>query len=222
MSPPRGVILDIDGTLVDSNDAHAHAWFRALAEAGVNVAWGEIRRRIGMGSDKLLPAVAKIDAESDRGKEVTERRGEIFKATYLPSLRPTIGATRLVRHLHDLGFALAVATSSKKDDMDELLKICDPGGLIDIRISSDDAENSKPDPDTVAAALQKMRLKPAEAILLGDTPYDVEAATRIGVEVMAFRSGGWEAEALAGAVAVYDHPADLLHRFGRSRLALGR
>src|SRR5258708_1111111 len=109
----KGVLLDVDGTLVDSNDAHAEAWVRALAEAGVRAEFAKVRRLIGKGGDKLLPEVAGIDAASPRGKAIGERRGEIFQTEYLPSLRPFPGARDLLLRMKGNGLRLAVASSSK-------------------------------------------------------------------------------------------------------------
>ena len=215
----RGVILDVDGTLVDSNDAHARAWVEALAEHELVVPFEAVRRLIGMGGDKLLPRVTGIEEDTDKGTSISKRRGEIFKARYVPALQPCPGAKELLRHLRELGYALAVASSAKKDELGPLLKICGADGLIDSKTSSDDADNSKPDPDIVEAALEKLGLPAEQTLMLGDTPYDVEAAGKAGVGVIAFRSGGWDDAGLKGAAAVYDDAADLLRRFDASRLA---
>lgn len=211
-----GVLLDMDGTLVDSNDAHAEAWLRALAEGGIHVPFAEIRRRIGKGGDKLLPEVAGLDADSPEGKAVSRRRGELFVSEYLPSLRPFPGVRALLRQLRDAGLRLAVASSSKEEELQGLLRLCGADEVIEAQTSADAAENSKPDPDIIHAALGRLGLPAAEVLLLGDTPYDIEAATRAGVGVVAVRCGGWDDAALKGAVAVYDDPADLLARFDSS------
>ena len=221
MEPVRGVLLDIDGTLVDSNDAHAHAWVKALAEAGHVVAFDAVRRRIGMGGDKLLPEVCGLDAESAAGKAVSDRRGAIFKAESLPYLRPCRGAGELLGKLKALGLNLAVASSAKADELAPLLKVCGADRVIDSATSSDDAEGSKPDPDILHAALARMKLPAAAVVMLGDTPYDVEAARRAGVRVVAVRCGGW-GDADLHADAVYDDPADLLARLDASVFAGGR
>lgn len=219
MSHLRGVLLDIDGTLVASNDAHARAWVEALAEQGITVAYDEIRRRIGMGGDKLLPEVSGISEESERGKAISKRRAEIFKERYLPKLEPTRGAHDLLQHLKNEGLALAVATSAKADELDGLLKVCGADQVIDTKTSSDDAENSKPDPDIVHAALERIDLPADAVVLLGDTPYDIEAAKRADVGTLAVRCGGWNDAHLAGALAIYQDPADLLGRYYASPLA---
>ena len=215
MKPIRGVLLDVDGTLVDSNDAHAHAWVKALAESGREVSFATVRPLIGMGGDKLLPKVCGLDAESREGKRISDRRGEIFLGEFLPKLRPCRGARELLDLLDKRGIRMVVASSAKKDELDPLLKICGADQVIESATSSDDAENSKPDPDILNAALKSLGLPADEVLMLGDTPYDVEAARRAGVRVIALRCGGWS-DADIKADAVYADPADLAEHIDRS------
>ncbi len=218
----RGVILDVDGTLVDSNDAHTRAWVEALAEHGLQVPFDKVRKLIGMGGDKLLPRVTGIREDTPEGEAISKRRGEIFQERYLPTLRPTPGARELLRHLRGQGLKLVVASSAKREELQGLLKVCGADDLIDDQTSSDDAERSKPDPDIVHAALKDAGFPPQEVVMLGDTPYDVESAGRAQVAVIAFRCGGWSDAELAGAVAVYQDPADLLAHYDASPLAKSR
>jgi HAD superfamily hydrolase (TIGR01509 family) len=221
MERPTGLLLDVDGTLVDSNDAHAHAWLKALAEAGVRAEFATVRRLIGKGGDKLLPEVSGIDAESPEGKAISDRRGEIFQTEYLPNLKPFPGAKDLLARMKNAGLELAVASSAKADELKGLLKVCGADEFIEASTSSDDAENSKPDPDIVHAALDRLGHPPEKVLLLGDTPYDVEASLKAGVRAVALRCGGWGVADLTGAVRVYDDPADLLARFDDSPFAGG-
>jgi HAD superfamily hydrolase (TIGR01509 family) len=214
----RGAILDVDGTLVDSNDAHAHAWVDALREHGHAVAFEHVRRLIGMGGDKLLPAAVGVSADSPEGIAIGDLRGRIFRERELPRLRAFPGSHELLRALRGRGLRLAVASSAQEDELTPLLRIAGAEGLLEGRTSGDDVERSKPDPDAVAAALARLRCAPGEAVMVGDTPYDVEAARRAGVDAIAFRSGGWDDRDLSGAVAVYDGPLDLLHRLDASPL----
>lgn len=207
------VLLDVDGTLVDSNDAHARAWLQAMAEFGVGGDFTTVRRLIGKGGDKLLPEAAGIDAESEKGKAISKRRGEIFKSEFLPTLSPFPGVKELLAHMQAVGLRLAVASSAKKDELRDLLRVCGADKFIEVSTSSDDAEESKPDPDIIHAALEQVAVSADKAILLGDTPYDVEAATRAGVKAVALRCGGWLDADLRGAMAIYDSPADLLAHF---------
>jgi HAD superfamily hydrolase (TIGR01509 family) len=221
LSKIRGIILDIDGTLVDSNDAHARAWVEALAEHGINVSFEQVRPLIGMGGDKLLPKVSGISEDSPEGKAISQRRGEIFKTRYLPHLKAFPRTRELLLRMRDDGLKLVVASSAKEDELKPLLEIAGAADLIEEKASSDDADHSKPDPDIVKAALDSAGFAADEALMLGDTPYDIEAATRAGVSVIAFRSGGWDDAHLAGAIAIYDGPADLLAHYDESPLRKG-
>ncbi len=215
-SPLRGVLLDIDGTLIDSNDAHAQSWHETLREFGRDIPASVVRPLVGMGGDKLLPRLLGVAAESDEGKTFSERRAAIFRERYVPRLRTTPGAKELVRRLRDAGLRLVIATSAQDDEMNAMLEQVGLDDLVRQKTTSDDADRSKPDPDIVQAALAKGQLAPESAIMLGDTPYDVEAASRAGVRTVALRCGGWDAKALSGAVAVYDDPAHLLREFTAS------
>jgi HAD superfamily hydrolase (TIGR01509 family) len=213
------VILDVDGTLVDSNDAHAHAWVAAFASAGITVAFDRVRRAIGMGGDKLMPAVSGVAEDSPLGKQIAARRGEIFRDQFLPRLRPFPGTRALVQRFAADGFTLAIASSAKEDELHPLLEIAGVADLIPTRTSSDDAENSKPEPDIIHAALDRTKSDPAQTVMIGDTPYDVEAALRAGIRVVGVESGGWRSEDLQGAVEVYDGPDDLLKHYDASVFA---
>jgi HAD superfamily hydrolase (TIGR01509 family) len=215
------VVLDIDGTLIDSNDAHAHAWVDVGREFGHEIEFGHVRRLIGMGGDKVLPELTGLEEDTDEGQRIKERRGEIFREQYLPGLKAFPDARALLERFRDDGHALVVATSASKEDMDALLKQAGIQDLIEEKTSSSDAEESKPDPDIVQAALKSADAEPGEAIMLGDTPYDVEASGRAGVRCVALRCGGWGDAELGDAVAVYDDPADLLARYADSPFARG-
>jgi HAD superfamily hydrolase (TIGR01509 family) len=208
----RGVILDVDGTLVDSNDAHAHAWVDALAEQDIHVPFEKVRPLIGMGGDKLLPEITGIKEETPEGKKISERRGEIFKSKYLPAVKAFPGVRQLLEHIRDSGVKLVVASSAKEDELKPLLKIAEADDMIEEKTSSYDAENSNPDPDIIQAALNEIGLRADQVVMIGDTPYDIKAASRAGIKTIAFRCGGWDDDGLAGAIAIFDGPADLLAR----------
>jgi HAD superfamily hydrolase (TIGR01509 family) len=213
------VLLDVDGTLVDSNDAHAHAWVVAFAEAGVSVDFDRVRRCIGMGADKLMPTAAGLQEDEPKGKAISKRRGEILLSEWLPRLRPQRDADRLLLALKQRGLTLVAASSAKRDELRPLLKVADAEWLLDGFTSSDDAEESKPDPDIIHAALRRARVESASAVMIGDTPYDIAAAEAAGVATIAFRCGGWSDVDLKGAIAIYDGPWDLLTGLDTSRLA---
>jgi HAD superfamily hydrolase (TIGR01509 family) len=218
----RGVILDVDGTLVDSNLAHAEAWAEVLREAGYGVSVEHLRRLIGMGSDKLLPAAIGVEKDSPEGKRLSEQRKKLFLEQYLPRLQPTSGARELLERLRADGFAIAIASSAEGDELDGLLAVCGGSDLRDTTPPSEEVEGSKPEPDVVQAAVRKLGQAPNEVVMLGDTPYDVEAAGRAGVGIIGLRCGGWNDADLAGALNVYADPADLLSQFASSPLGAGR
>jgi HAD superfamily hydrolase (TIGR01549 family) len=212
------VLLDIDGTLIDSNDAHASAWVDVGKEFGYDIEFSQVRRLIGMGGDKVLPELTGLEEASAEGERMLARRGEIFRERYLPDLEAFAGTRELLERMAADGLKLVVATSASEDDLQGLLRQAGIEDLIDQAANSDDAEESKPAPDIVEAALRRAKVRAAEAIMIGDTPYDIGAAQRAGVPIIAFRCGGWKDEELAGAVAVYDGPADLSGGYSSSIL----
>ena len=219
MAKLRAAILDVDGTLVDSNDQHAQSWVDTLEEAGHKVEFAEVRRLIGMGGDKLLPKVTGISTDSPEGERLSKRRKQIFTEKYFSTIKAFPHAREMLLRMKDAGLALIAASSAEKDQLIPLLKIVDAHNLLEGKTSSSDAENSKPDPDIIEAALEKLNLSPDEALMLGDTPYDIEAAQHAGLKTVALRCGGWGDEDLRGAIAIYDNPADLLRRFDSSPFA---
>lgn len=213
------VLLDIDGTLIDSNDAHARAWVDVGREWRIAIAFDEVRWLVGMGGDRVLPRLTGIAPESAEGAAILERRGEIFRGSYLPFLKPFAGARELLERLLERGHTLVVATSASEEDMSALL---DQAGLADLlhrQTSSDDAESSKPAPDIVEAALRRGKADPMKSLMLGDTPYDVEAARNAGVTAIGVLCGGWTPLSLAGAREVYAGPAEIVARFEESAFA---
>lgn len=213
----RGVILDVDGTLLDSNAAHVEAWVKTLNENGFKVTADDIWPLVGMGGDNLLPAAVGIDKESPEGKKISERRGEIYKSR-LPHLKAFPGVRELLTRMGDDGLKLVVATSSPKEEVEHALQLAEVADLVEETVSATDAGRSKPDPDTVATAVERAGLPPEELVMLGDTPYDIEAAGKAGVRVIALRSGNFPDDRLRNALAIYDDPADLLARYDSSPL----
>ena len=207
----KGVLLDIDGTLLDSNDAHAASFTRAFAEHGLDIPFDHVRPLVGMGSDKLIPSLTGFAHDTPEGKAIVERKKGIFEERYLSQLKPTPGARALLTRWLAQDLTLVVATSAGGDEMKGLLKQAGIEDLIDDATSSGDVDNSKPDPDVIGAAIKKSKLKAGELVMLGDTPYDVEAARKAGVATIALRCGGWwNDDAFEDAIAIYDDPADLL------------
>ncbi len=221
MAEIRAIIWDIDGTLLNSNHAHAEAFRRAFRSEGLAVEYARLRRLIGMGSDHLLPTAAGIDAESAQGKRIVRKKDEIFKTRFFPGLRSFPKARELVETLHRRGLRMAVATSASSEDLRAALDRIGIRRLIDESADANDVESSKPDPDLIRAALKRLRLEPVQALFVGDTPYDIEAGRRAGVPVVVFRCGGWKARELQGAVAIYRDPADLLSHVESAALVGG-
>ena len=214
----QGVIFDVDGTLVDSNDAHAQSWVDTFTEAGYNVPFDVVRPLIGMGGDKLLPKTIGVESKSAEGKKLSDRRGKIFRENYLPKLRALPGSRALVQRVRANGLKPVVATSAKDEELQSLLKAAEVADLMEEEATASDAKRSKPDPDIVKAAIAQSEIEPDNLVMIGDTPYDIEAATRAHVRVIAFRSGGWKDEDLEGAVEIYDGPADLVANYESSLL----
>ena len=221
--PFRTLLLDVDGTLIDSNGAHAEAWTQSLREHGIDVGIDAVRRLIGMGGDKILPAVAHVSEDSDAGQAITRRRKHIFEVL-LPELQPTPGARPLLEYLREQGVELIIATSAEDREMSALLQQAGVADLIPSRTSKDDARSSKPDPDIVQAALAKSWTPLQSTALIGDTPYDIEAAERAGIDAIALRCGGyWTDRSLREALYIFDDPQALLeHWLNRAEVARHR
>jgi HAD superfamily hydrolase (TIGR01509 family) len=169
-----------------------------------------------MGGDKLLPKTIGIRHDSEEGKKLSKHRSEIFRKKYLPTLRPLEGSRALVLRIRSEGLKAIVATSAKDEELNGLLEAAEVADLMEEKATASDAKRSKPDPDIVEAAIEESGINPQNLAMIGDTPYDIEAASKAKVRCIAFRSGGWSDEALAGAVELYDGPADLLARFDSS------
>jgi HAD superfamily hydrolase (TIGR01509 family) len=212
----KGALLDVDGTLLDSNDAHARSWIEALEGEGLSLPLGLVRSKIGKGGDKLLWDLLCVDERSPLGHTIAERRKRIFRSRFLPHVRPLPGARALIETMKARGLALVVATSSSAEEVRDLLTAATVADLLPDALTKSDAAHSKPDADIVVAAAGRAGLPPDELLMLGDTPYDVEAATRAGVLAVALRSGGWPDEDLRGALEIYDDPGDLLRRYDSS------
>ncbi|HEY0381658.1 MAG TPA: HAD family hydrolase [Candidatus Elarobacter sp.] len=216
----KAVLFDVDGTLIDSNDQHARAWVACLAEAGYTIPFERVRPLIGMGGDKVLPMlVPGLEEDSPQGKAIGEARKRIFKERELGTIPPTRGARELLEAVRARGARVVVATSAKKSELDGLLARGDLGPLVDVAATGDDAQDSKPDPDIIGAALKKAGIAAADAVMVGDTEYDVEAAHRAGVPCVALLCGGNDPATLRGADAVYEDPAELAGALDRPPFA---
>lgn len=215
----RGVLLDVDGTLVDSNDAHALAWVDAFAACDRDVAYGQIRSRIGMGGDHLIAELTGLPPTARAHAKLARLHGEYFRDRYLARVRPMLGSRAFVLQLARAGLAYVVATSSAADDLAALLAIADVADLCELAATADDAGASKPSPDILEAALAKLPHERARCVLVGDTPYDIRAARAANLAAVGVTCGGFPPEQLAGARAVYAGPADLVARWDGGRFA---
>lgn len=215
----QAVLLDVDGTLVLSNDAHAESWVEACSMHGVEISFDQVRWLIGMGGDKLLPALrADLNKDEGLGKAISEARTKLFLDKYAGKLRPALGARQLVEKIQSVGLETIVASSAKDTELKVLLRAAEVEDLLTKATTSSEVERSKPEPDIVKVALEKLDIAADQVLMLGDTPYDIEAAEKVGVGLIAVRCGGFSDDKLTGAVAIYDNPADLLEHWDESPL----
>ena len=218
----KAVIFDIDGTLVDSVDLHARAWQEALAHFGKRVEFERVRYQIGKGGDQLMPVFLSEEELEEFGEELEQYRGELYKRDYLPRVKGFPAVRELFERVRRDGLRIALASSAKGDELQAYKKIARVEDLIEEETSADDAERSKPHPDIFQSALARLGdTSPSEAIVVGDTPYDAEAAGKAGLETVGLLCGGFPEDDLraAGCVRIYRDAADLLARYDSSPLA---
>ena len=208
-----GVIFDIDGTLVDSVDLHAEAWRAAFARFGKPLPFERVRSQIGKGGDQLIPFFLSEEEDERFGEELDAFRSQLYRREYRDRVRPFPRVRELMLLLRSQGVRIALASSSKPEDLEHYVGLMEIGDLLDATTSSGDAERSKPHPDIFAVARERLALPAgAEIVVVGDSPFDIEAAARLGLPAIGVRCGGFEDETLveAGAVALFDDPAALV------------
>ncbi len=217
----RAVIFDVDGTLIDSVDLHTRAWQATFRHFGKEIAFDEVRMQIGKGGDELMPVFLSENEIAEQGKQMEEFRKQLFQKEFLPQVKGFPKVRELFLQLQSEGRQVALASSANGEELEAYKEAA---GIADLSLgaetSKDDAEKSKPHPDIFEAALKKLggpRLE--ETIVIGDTPYDIEAAQKAGLRTIAVRCGGFPEETLRGAVAIFQDPADLLARYAESPLA---
>lgn len=221
----KAVIFDIDGTLIDSVDLHAQAWQEAFAPFGKQIEFDNIRSQIGKGGDQLLPVFLSREEQERFGKQLEEFRGDLYKRKYLPQVKAFPGVRELVQRVKDDGAKIALASSAKQDEIEIYKRIAYINDLVDVQTSADDVERSKPHPDIYQVALRRLgELNPAEAVAVGDSPYDAIAANKAGIISVGVLSGGFPKQDLeqAGCAETYQDCVDLLHRYEQSLPGLTR
>ena len=217
----KAVLFDVDGTLVDSNDFHVEAWNQAFAGIGVSFDRALIHDQIGKGTDMLVPSLLP-DLDDAAQRRLGDAHGAVFKARYLDRVRPFPHARDLLERVRADGRQVVLASSASQSELDHYLDLLDARELVSEQTTADDVARTKPAPDIFAAALAKLGSPSPEAVIVvGDTPYDIEAARKAGVAAIGLRSGGFGDEALeqAGAIALYDDVAHLLRGYAESPLA---
>jgi HAD superfamily hydrolase (TIGR01549 family) len=199
----RAALLDVDGTLVDSNYQHALAWFRAFRQSGIVLPLWRIHRHVGMGGDQLVPALVGDEVDEACGDEIRDRRDEAF-SELIEEVEPLEGSRDLIVDLKERGLTVVLASSAPEKELDRYLALLDARDLADCWTTDDDVQATKPEPDLVRAALEKAGTE--DAFMIGDTPWDIEAAREAGVDTICVITGGFSEQELreAGAAEVFE------------------
>ena len=220
----KAILFDIDGTLVDSNDLHVLAWEEAFAGVGARFDRQLLHDQIGKGTDMLVPTLLPHADEAEQ-ERLGDAHGEAFKTRFLATVRPFAQAHELLAHAHGRGQRVVLASSASEAELDHYLDLLDARDLVSATTTADDVANTKPAPDIFATALEKIApIEPGEVAVVGDTPYDMDAAGKCGIVAIGLRSGGFPDDALveAGAAALYDDAAALLRDYDASPLGASR
>jgi HAD superfamily hydrolase (TIGR01509 family) len=215
---PPVAILDVDGTLVETNYHHAIAWYRAFTQNGVELPVWRIHRAIGMGGDQLVAALAGDDVEKEKGDDIRVAEKVLYMAM-IHEVRLLPGARRLLETLKERGHKVVLASSAKQEEIEHYVDLLDARELADAWTSSADVEKTKPHPDIVQSALEKAG--GGDAVMIGDSVWDVEAAKRVGIPTIALRTGGFGRDELreAGAVCVFESYDELFEHLQDTPLA---
>jgi HAD superfamily hydrolase (TIGR01509 family) len=212
-------ILDVDGTLVDTNYQHTLAWYRAFCEHDLVLPIWRIHRHIGMGGDQLVPALTDKHIEAERGDAIRSAESRYYQQL-IAEVRPMEDARRLIEDLHERNHTVVLASSAKQQELDHYLQLLDARDLVDGWTSSTDVQATKPAPDIVQAALDRAGADAEEAVMIGDSPWDAKSAAQAGVGTIAVMTGGFSEEELkdAGASTVYQSVAELRRDLDRTPL----
>ena len=211
----QAVLFDIDGTLVDSNDAHARCWIEAFARFGKQLEWDVVRHQIGKGGDLLVPDLLNAREMRRFGEKVKESRTRLWKDEYMPRVKPFPSARPVLEALHARGVKIALASSSNEDEVEYYTQLLGVGKLLAASTSKRDAEFSKPSPEIFRAALERTGSDEARTLAVGDTPYDILAAHRIPLPIAAVRTGGFEDHLLGKAEFLFDDLEELMREIER-------
>jgi HAD superfamily hydrolase (TIGR01509 family) len=213
------VVLDIDGTLVDTNYQHALAWFRAFRRQGIVLPLWRIHRHIGMGGDQLVGALTDEDTDKRCGDAIREDEGKLY-LELIEEVEPMEGSRELIEDLRERGHVVVLASSAKEQEVDHYLDLLDARELAHAWTTSADVEATKPQPDLIHAALERAGGSASDAVMVGDTPWDVRAASRASVPTIAVRTGGFGVDELeeAGAVEVFESVSELRDGLGKTVL----
>jgi HAD superfamily hydrolase (TIGR01509 family) len=215
-----GVLFDVDGTLVDTTYLHTVAWWEALRQQDADVPMAKVHRAIGMGSDKILDHLLGPDRDQDQDQRLADAH-DILYGAWWERLRPLPGAADLLRACAKRGLAVVLASSAKKPELDRLRRVVDADDVVTAATSSADAEQSKPAPDILRAALDQSDVDPTRAVFVGDAVWDVQAAAKLNIPCIGLTCGGTSAAELtdAGAIATYADPATLLKSLSKTPIA---
>jgi HAD superfamily hydrolase (TIGR01509 family) len=220
----KAVIFDVDGTLVDSNDLHIQAWQEAFRLYGKEVTYEELHQQMGKGGDQLMPVFCSEEELNRFGEQLEQSRTDLFTKDYLPRVQPFPKVRELFERIKGDGHSISLASSAKEEELERHKETLEIENLVETSNSADDAERSKPHPDIFQAALEDLtNVAPDEAVVVGDTPYDVIAANKAGIRSIGLLSGGFTEDVLreAGAVEIYDNAADLLEHYNESLIKTG-
>jgi HAD superfamily hydrolase (TIGR01509 family) len=200
----QALLFDIDGTLVDTNDLHARCWIEAFQHFGKHFEYDVVRHQIGKGGDLLVPDLLNAKEMRTFGEKLKNYRTDLYKKSYMENAKPFDGAKQTLEALHARGIRIALASSSNEDEVEYYTQLLGVENLIAGSTSKKDAEHSKPSPEIFRAALERTGADEARTFAVGDTPYDILAAHRIPLPIVAVLSGGFERELLAKSEFLFD------------------
>lgn len=216
----RGVIFDVDGTLVDSNELHVDAWDEVFRHFGKEFPRKQLHEQVGKGGDQYVPAFLSEAEMRAFGKEAEKMHGEVFKQKYIARVRPFPKVRELLERIRADSKRIALASSSSEEEIKHYIELANLRDVLDAFTTKSDVSHSKPSPDVFQRALTLLHMQASDAIVIGDTPFDVQAAKKIDLATIGFLSGGFSEDVLvaSGAVAIFQDAADLLENYARSPL----